>query len=123
MGFCESLPTGCPPADSHDLGCDTAFRLISNRTPTRDDFTSYAAKQESMPPNVDPCRWASCSLFADLETIVKKRSAFKKLKKYKFAAELTIPPGSGRICGDSHLDFWMYDTFNPLQAIAQIREL
>ncbi len=79
MGFREMLPTGCPPPNARDGAFEVAFRLVSTVNPDVSAFESHAAKQEPLPPGVTPCRWASCSLFVDLETVAKKRNAFKKL--------------------------------------------
>jgi hypothetical protein len=73
---------------------------------------------------MDPCRWASCSLFADLDTVAKKRAAFKKLRKYGYAAQIKIASGSGFLLENrGHIDFWMFDTFDPIAAIVQVKDL
>jgi hypothetical protein len=125
MGFRESLPDNCPPIQAHERECPHAFRFVATKTPVAGDFDSYAAKQVPLPEglNVCPCRWASCSLYPDLATVYKKRK-IKSLKKYPFVAELTIAANIGRLVEDlSHIDFWMYDTFDPLTAIVVIKDL
>jgi hypothetical protein len=55
--------------------------------------------------------------------VLKKRK-LKSLKKYNFVAELRIEAKSGRLKEDpGHIDFWMYDTFDPLTAILLVRGL
>ena len=126
MGFRETLPTDgapCPPKEAHTGLCDSAFRLIPSKNPVSADFASNRAKEELLPPGVDACRWASCSLYCDLATVIKKRK-LPKLKHYLFAAELKIKAGSGFLLqGGTHIDFWMFDTFDPIKAIVQIKGL
>jgi hypothetical protein len=125
MGFRESLPANCPPIDAHDGACACAFRFVSTPTPVAADFDSYAAQNKPIPTGIGvcPCRWASCSLYADLATVEKKRK-LKSLRKYRFAARLTIREQSGYLKEDSgHIDFWMYDTFDPVAAIVETTEL
>jgi hypothetical protein len=53
-----------------------------------------------------------------------KRKTFKKLRAYKYAAKLNISAGSGRIIQDeSHIDFWIYDTFQPDKAVVSVEPL
>lgn len=123
MGFREVLPAGCPPANSHNGACAIAFRFVSTATPKADAFESYATKGGLPPDGVDPCRWASCSLYPDLATVNKKRK-LPGLKKYGFVAEIIIKAGSGHLIEDSkHIDFWMYDTFDPVASIVIVRAL
>jgi hypothetical protein len=124
MAFREALPANCPPGDAHDGPCEIAYRLVLTDPPDADAFASAAAKLEPIPEGVSPCRWASCSLFSDLETVIKKRNTFKKLRKYMFAAQVNIPGASGKMVQDSkHIDFWMYDTFDPLTAVVVVKGL
>lgn len=125
MGFRESLPADCPPTHAHEDECARAFRFVLAKSPVVGDFASHAAKQMPLPEGIDvcPCRWASCSLYSDLATVHKKRK-IKSLKKYPFIAELKIAAKSGRLVENSgHIDFWMYDTFDPLAAIVVVRGL
>jgi hypothetical protein len=124
LDFREELPDGCPPEAAHDGGCGTAYRLVPTAKPVPSDFASNAAKKETCPETCDPCRWASCSLFTDLNTIQKKRKTFKKLRKFHFAAEMTIKSGSGLLMQEgSHIDFWMFASFDPIGAIADVKAL
>ncbi|WP_407193222.1 hypothetical protein [Bradyrhizobium sp. STM 3566] len=124
MVFKERLPVNCPPSGSHQNGHQGVYRLCSTNPPTATDFLSAAAKNEPAPPVVDLCRWSSCSLFTDLATVKKKRSTFKKLQKYGFAAVMTIPPKSGHSeQANAHIDFWMFDTFDPVNAVTKVETL
>lgn len=57
---------------------------------------------------VDPCVWASCSIF----TKIKPLLSIKRLKaENPFLAKLAIPKGTGRHVSNSsrgHIDFWSY---------------
>lgn len=124
MGFKEQLPDACPPREAHEGACEIAFRLVPSKTPCLDDFASKAAKAEPLLPGACPCRWASCSLYVDLGTIEKKRKTFKKLREYPFAAQMRIKAGSGRLLQEkAHIDFWMYDDFDPIESIVEIKGL
>jgi hypothetical protein len=93
-------------------------------SPSLQDFASKAALREPLPPKLDACRWASCSLFPSLDVIDKKRKAFKKLRLYKYAVKLDIAGGSGKIIQDeTHIDFWLYDTFDHKRAIVSVEFL
>jgi hypothetical protein len=124
VGFLEQLPDACPPDGAHDGGCGAAFRLTAGPNPTIGDFASNAALGEPLPPTVDPCRWASCSLFPRLDIIEKKRKAFKKLRKFKFVISLNIGAGCGKLIEDTtHIDFWIYDTFDLKTAVISVDSL
>jgi hypothetical protein len=122
LGFRESLPNNCPPAEAHDRALEQVFRFVPTGTPVAADFASNAAKQEPLPPGVDPCRWASCSLCADMEQVEKARK-FPKLKKFQHVAKMNIPKASGLSHGTKHIDFWMFDSFDPVGAVVEVRKL
>lgn len=125
MGFREPLPDNCPPADAHEGACACAFRFVSTNSPTASDFDSYAAQGNPLPDGIGvcACRWASCSLFPDLETARKKRK-LKSLRKYRYVAELNIAEKSGRLkVSYAHIDFWMYENFDPIAAIVVTTDL
>jgi hypothetical protein len=71
-----------------------------------------------------PLRWAACSLFESIDIIKKKLVAYKSLRKYKFAACVKLPDQSGYLIEDNgHIDFWMFDSFDPVAAIVHVKEL
>ena len=124
MGFREKLPSDCPPRGCHQNGHLIAFRLCLSAQPSVTDFASEAAKDVAVPEGVDLCRWSSCSLFTDLDTVKKKRNTFKKLKKFVHVAELAIGPKAGHsLESNKHIDFWMFDTFDPIAAIVRVETL
>lgn len=58
-----------------------------------------------------------------METVNKKRK-LKSLSKYLFIAQLGIAAGSGKlVLSKGHIDFWMYDTFDPVSAIIAVEGL
>jgi hypothetical protein len=121
--FRETLPPGCPPKEAQDIECAEAFRFIPAATPESAHFASNAAKRETPPPGIDACRWASCSLYTDMATVQKKRK-LKKLRSYTPIAVLKIGAGSGYlIIANSHIDFWMFETFDPVAAIVRVEGL
>jgi hypothetical protein len=121
--FREILPAGCPPKDAQDIECADAFRFIPAATAALAHFASNAAKQETPPPGIDACRWASCSLYTDMATVQKKRK-LKKLRSYIHVAKLKIGAGSGYlIIANSHIDFWMFETFDPVAAVVHVEGL
>ena len=124
MGYREMLPVACPPDAACDMAVQKAFRLLPSNAPLSSHFDSEAAKGKLMPPSLnDPCRWASCSLFCDMETINKKRK-LKNFRQYTHVACLNIVAGSGMLLRiGHHIDFWMYDTFDPIKAIVHVRNL
>jgi hypothetical protein len=123
VGYREKLPAACPPEAAHDMACNEAYRLLPSASALTDHFESLAAKGIPMPPGMDPCRWASCSLCCDMETVRKKRK-LKNLRKYTHVASMKIAVGSGMLLiRGGHIDFWMYDTFDPISAIVRVTGL
>ena len=54
----------------------------------------------------------------------KKRDTFKKLRTFEYVAKLKIQAGSGfTLIANGHIDFWMFDTFDPLSAIVHVKGL
>lgn len=124
LGFREKLPNGCPPSDATDRECSEAYRLVPSVTPVATDFASNAAKNEKPPPKCDLCKWASCSLYQDMEILRKKRDTFKNLRKFEYVAKLKIKVCSGfTLVANGHIDFWMFDTFDPISAIVHVKGL
>jgi len=59
-----------------------------------------------------------------MEILHKKRNTFKKLSKFGYVAKLKIQAGSGfTLIAKGHIDFWMFDTFDPLSAIVHVKGL
>ena len=58
-----------------------------------------------------------------MKTVGKKRK-LKNLQKYTHVAKIEIKAGSGMLIeGNSHIDFWMFDTFDPIASIVHVDEL
>ena len=104
MDFWEDLPHQCPPVDADDSAVEGVYRLVSVEAPTEADFKSARALGKKLPPNVDECRWASCSLMYDPKPLLK----LPKFKSYKWAAKLAIPEksGLGHMSNGNHIDYW-----------------
>lgn len=110
--FMEDLPGCCPPDEALLQGYDEAWRFVTTDPPTQGDFQSLAAVKPP-PPTVDPCRWASCSLFST------KAAALQKLPKmrvrFKFLAKIRITEKCGFTdLKNFHIDFWRFKTHVPL---------
>ena len=122
MGYWEVLPQQCPPADAADVAISEAYRLVGANPPAKDHFASYAKLGKPKPPTVDPCSWASCSLFTSL-THLRNMSALPKIRDAgaPFVAKLSLPVGAGMSrLKRKHVDFWMFDTFDPTSAVSQV---
>lgn len=119
MDFAESLPDACPPSDAQDVELNDVFRLAPEETPCLDHFRSHAALGKNPPKYLnDHCRWASCSLTTDPQTLRK----LSKLK-HRYAVKMSIPEGAGLSKRDKiHIDFWRSSAFDPLAAIVGLEE-
>lgn len=119
--YCEVLPPSCPPADASEHDLQTVFRRIDSSTATPQDFMSHAALGKKALHPVDPCKWASCSLFRSKTQVVNISARLPKPRSFaNFVAELNIPAGSGKWMEGKrgHIDFWAYAAFNPLTAVS-----
>jgi hypothetical protein len=126
MGYMEALPLQCPPQDAQDVAYSLAFRIVFSNPPTNDDFKSRAALGMATPAGVSDCRNASCSLSADVIKLRNQALLPKFRAKKPKIAHLSIGIGSGRSCMNvksSHIDFWMYDTFNPISATSLVEDV
>jgi hypothetical protein len=118
MGYWENLPQQCPPAEAQDVAIEVAYRVVYADPPQKDDFASHAKLGKKAPESVDPCAWASCSMC----TRIDRMRNFAGLPKVRgkgptFVAKLSIPAGSGMSLKKGyHIDFWMFDTFDPVAA-------
>ncbi|WP_145962685.1 hypothetical protein [Rhizobium phaseoli] len=124
--YLEKLPDSCPPNTSTDDAISGVFRMVDDKVANNHDFQSHAAKGKKPLFPVDPCKWASCSLFRDKNQIVNISAKLPKPRSHaNYVAELDIPVASGRwVDGKKgHVDFWMYGTFNPIAAIVKIEHL
>lgn len=121
--FKETLPANCPPSQAEHLSDQLVIRFVPQKPATPDHFMSSAAKGDPRPRSVSPCRWASCSVF---EATIKPEKIdgllkYPKLRSMKFQAFLKINSTAG-VCttADSgHIDLWMYDSFDPVAAVAR----
>lgn len=118
--FKEKLPKQCPPIDAEDRSYDEIWRALPETTPKPEHFLSKAATETCTLPDIDPCRFASCSMFTT------KNSASKILgfPKYRNGAlaKLNLPVGAGLSKKKKqHVDFWAYAGFDFVGAILEIK--
>jgi hypothetical protein len=109
--YMENLPSLCPPDSAALKAYAEVWRFVTSNPPIPSDFQSLAATK-APPPTVDPCRWASCSVF------LTRDAAYKKLPKlrarYGFLAKITISDKCGFTDRQKlHMDFWRFKTFRP----------
>jgi hypothetical protein len=122
MNFWEVLPDKCPPEKAADVAIAVAYRCVTSEKPSKSDFLSQAAKKRALLPLGDACKHASCSLFTCPD---KAQNIAYRLPKPReggpFVAHLTISTGAGvSLQKNKHVDFWMYDTFDPVAAITKV---
>jgi hypothetical protein len=124
MTFAEVLPPQCPPQGASDVSIDKAYRAVPNMTPKAKDFASHAALNKHLHENVDPCRFASCSLFLSKEKLITLTTRLPKMRaKTPYIAELSIPLGAGISVIDqksAHIDFWSYAGFDQSAAVQKV---
>ena len=124
--FMENLPISCPPAAATEADIDGVYRVVTSKSPTIEDFTSHSALNVKRPEAVDPCRWAACSFYRSRSKAIE----IAKLPKFRDSnphlALLGLTLGSGKLLENkrtTHIDFWMYSTFNPIAAIIETEAL
>lgn len=124
MAYLEQLPDQCPPAQAQDQALGPAYRILPSDVPSPEHFYSHSRLGKTTPPGVDSCRFASCSLFTCADTA---RALAKKLPKMRATsthlAEITIVAGAGSTYVNEttkHVDFWMYDNFDVVAAVAKV---
>lgn len=119
----EKLPVQCPPDDALNDALAAVYRLVPTGAPDQATFASKFALGEIKPPtyNATDCEWASCSLFASLEAMLKIKGL---RKRNKFVAQLKIPANSGHHVTDKkkHIHFWRFNTFDLSNAVEKVWE-
>jgi hypothetical protein len=123
MTFLEQLPDQCPPVDAKEYDFVVAYRVVICDNPSIEDFRSHAARNKIRPEAVDPCRWASCSIFLSRDSAIEiARKLPKPRYKSPFLAAFPISMGDGVSLLKSkspHVDFWMYADFDPIASIVE----
>jgi len=124
MPYWEPLPEQCPPAEAEDIAIDIAYRVVFTNPPKQEQFASLKALGRDMPPGTDECRFASCSLWS-CPTQVRKIAGLPKVRiQNPLIAELQIAQGSGTsITKNKHIDFWIYDSFDPTLAVVKVEDV
>lgn len=71
----------------------------------------------ALPPGVNECRWASCSVYDNLAELDNLMKLPKNRDQYKFATELTLHANTGVVKPGrkGHYDWWIKSGFTPEQ--------
>lgn len=105
----------CPPPTAITMEA-VGYRLVKS-TPMLDiDFHSHAALGKRKPPDLDECRWSSCSLFCKLESLVGINGLPKLKGVWAGVAEIPLNISSGPYLTQTsgHIDWWPLASFNIL---------
>ena len=102
------------------------IRLAKTPTPTASDFASHAARGLPIRGN-DTCSHASCSMFlhdAEDEQLNAMR-ALPHFRNFTHAFLVQVDNASGMALEgkNKHVDLWLFRTFNPVAAVAEVRAL
>lgn len=117
MNYRETLPDGCPPADSLEISRPlTVFRLVRAMPPSDDDFRSQREEKPGRVfPGVSECQARGLSVFTD------RHDAEKALKlpslRSRQICRITLGQGAGRIQQTgkpSHHTWWPLADFEIL---------
>lgn len=105
------LVPACPPLEAVKREL-IGYRLVKNVPPTEADFLSHSALGKRRPPDVDECRWRSCSLFITPSKLLDIKG-LPRIKGGQGIVRVSIEASSGPVHqkGD-HVDWWRYRTFN-----------
>ncbi|OAP40403.1 hypothetical protein AU381_00330 [Sinorhizobium glycinis] len=125
MAYLEDLPDSCPPREAIDESFGPAYRMLPAAVPILEHFHSHRKLGRQKPHDVTECRFASCSLFMSLEKTKRIARMPKMRSKVTHIGVLNVPQGSGSWLENDreHVDFWMYDGFDPTGHIAEVIEL
>ncbi len=116
MNFRESLPEGCPPAESEQISsARDVFRVIRSNPPTWDDFRSQRDQRPEATFNVSECQARGLSVFADRSGCDKVR----KLPRFRgtCVCRVGLDRGAGQILHtgpQSHHTWWPSADFDIL---------
>lgn len=125
--YAEALPDQCPPS----VAVDAAYPLVLRFVPAAsadevvdEHFLSFEALGEPLRKNIDPCSWASCSLFESERCAGFKDAAKLPKMREKRVAVLSLPEGAGRSTRNSrgHIHLWRYAGFDPLSLVTEVRD-
>jgi hypothetical protein len=123
MAFFEELPDQCPPATAADQAYGPAYRIMPDASPKIEHFWSHKLRGLNKPNGVDDCRFCSCSLFTD-PMAARAVARLPKMRPHStHIASVNIPTGAGVSmfgANSNHVDFWMYDTFDMVGAVADV---
>jgi hypothetical protein len=119
----EKLPDQCPPDHALDEALTDVYRLVRTDKPDQSCFASRFALGEIKPEEykATDCEWASCSLFASVDAMLKIKGL---RRRNKFVAKLQIPENSGRHVVDkkTHIHFWRFSAFDLSNAVESVWE-
>jgi hypothetical protein len=118
----EKLPSDCPPKGAGPLAAQELIRLASSKQYCDDDFKSHAALGKPC-QNGKLCEWSSCSMFlpsvtkAQLDDLRKYPNL--RTKKIVLYVKVDQQSGEGVISKAKHVDFWMYQSYNPIKHVTK----
>lgn len=124
MQYKEELPAQCPPAEALDGEILEAYRVVYSSPPVAHDFLSKSALGNDLLPGMDPCCFASCSLNESVQNVVRIAQLPKPREKGALVAKISIPAGAGRWVKNKrkHIDFWMYEGYDPTSSFVEMVE-
>lgn len=122
--YAEDLPDDCPPMKATDRAFEKVYRLVKFKDITDESFYSKAKLKEENPTKANTCVFASCSLVIDPVEQIRR---YPKMRgTFAYAAELSIPMGSGRSEGkkhSNHVNFWPFKTVDMKAMVVDVIEL
>lgn len=123
MGWRETLPAGCPPAEAVvPNGDETLYRLVSQFPPTAADFDSaseMARKKGRSPLFPDACVACACSLDADIQ-FLRDLTKLPRHRRKKAIVRMNLNGASG-VVGQTggrptHHSWWITAGFDAVSA-------
>lgn len=109
----------CPPAHAIAPQNLTGFRLVFSVPPVDAHFVSHQMLGKTKPPDLDECKWRSCSLFKEQSKLLNAKGLPKFRGKWAGIAKITLTPDSGRVVTNAitgHIDWWRYANFDAATA-------
>lgn len=115
IGWKETLPTGCPPADAADVNGEVVFRFLKNEIPEDDDFRSKHLDRAKHLIGVSPCRQRALSVWTSEERARQVLATFRRGGGMRLG-RVRLDAGAGLIkqTGPDHVSWWRCGAFDPV---------